>query len=112
MKLFESAKSKITKDKNGENVPRSEITEVALIQCNIVKNDYQQNSRALYTFVPNKSFDQLQDIPPKEIIFCKTFHSEISYIELSFTDQNSKRTEIKDEINITLVINSSVKYKK
>ena len=58
MKLLGSAKSKITKDKNGENVPHLEITEAVLIHCNIVYNDYQQGSRVLYTFVPNKSFGQ------------------------------------------------------
>ena len=41
MKLFGSAKSNITKDKNGENVPKLEITELILVHCNIVNNDYQ-----------------------------------------------------------------------
>ena len=59
MKLFESTKNKITKDKNGEHVLQLEITKVLLVHCNIVNNDYQQYSRALYTFVPNKSFSQL-----------------------------------------------------
>ena len=62
MKLLGSTKNKITKDKNGENVPHLEITEVVLAHCNIVKNDYQQDSRVLYKFVPNKSFGQLLDI--------------------------------------------------
>ena len=105
MKLFGSTKSKITKDKNGENVPYLEITEIVLIHCNIVNNDYQQDSRVLYTFVPNKSFGQLLDISPKNFIFLKTFNSEFSYIEVWFTDQNSKPLEIEDKINITLVIN-------
>ena len=56
MKLLGSTENKITKDKNGENVPHLEITEVVLVHCNIFNNDYQQNSRVLYTFVPNKSF--------------------------------------------------------
>ena len=81
------------------------ITEVVLIYCNIVNNDYQQDSRVLYTFVPNKSFGQLLDISPKNFIFLKTFHSEFSYTEVWFTDQNSNPLEIKDKINITLVIN-------
>ena len=51
MKLLGSTKSKITKDKNGENIPYLEITEVVLIHLNVVNNSYQQNSRALYTFV-------------------------------------------------------------
>ena len=52
-KLLESAKSKITKDKNGENVPCLELNEVALVHCNIINNDYKLDSRVLYTFVPN-----------------------------------------------------------
>ena len=54
MKLLESTKSKITKDENGENMPHLEITEIALVHCNIVNNDYQQDSRVLYTFAPNE----------------------------------------------------------
>ena len=69
MKLLGSTKSKITKDGNGENVPHLEITEVALIHCNIVKNNYQQDSCKIYTFVPNKSFGQLLDISPKNFNF-------------------------------------------
>ena len=52
MKLLGSTENKIIKDKNGENVPHLEITDVVLIHCNIVDNDYQQNLRVLYTFVP------------------------------------------------------------
>ena len=51
MKILGSTENKITKDKNGENVPHLEITEVVLVHCNMVNNDYQQDSRALYTFV-------------------------------------------------------------
>ena len=55
MKLLGSNKSKISKDmKSGENVPNLEITEVVLVRCNIVNNDYQQDSRVLYTFILNK----------------------------------------------------------
>ena len=86
MKLFGSIKSKITKDKNVENVHHLEITEVVLLHSNIVNNDYQQDSRVLYTFVPNKSFGQLLDISPKNFIFLKTFDSEFSYIEVWFTN--------------------------
>ena len=90
MKLLGSTKNNITKYENGENVPRLEITEIVSIHCNIVNNDYQQDSRVLYTFVPNKSFGQLLDISPKKIIFLKTFNSEFSIIEVWFTNQNSK----------------------
>ena len=72
MKLPESTKNETTKDKHEENVPRPEITEVTLIQCNLINNSYQKNSRALYTFAPNKSFRQLE-ISSKSFIFLKIF---------------------------------------
>ena len=75
MKLLGSTESKITKDKNGENAPHLEITEVVLGQCNIVNNDYQQDSKVLYTFVPNKLFGSLLEISQKTYIFLKTFNS-------------------------------------
>ena len=56
VKLLGSTESKITKDKNGENVSHLEIVELVLIYCNLVDNDYQQDSRILYTFVLNKPF--------------------------------------------------------
>ena len=65
MKLHGRTKSKITENENGENVPRLDITEVVLMYCNIVSNDYQQDSRVLYKFLPNKSFDQLLNILPR-----------------------------------------------
>ena len=65
MELFGSNKSKISKDKNGENVPNLEITKVLLFHCNFVNNGYQQDSRVLYTFIPHKSFGQLLHIFPQ-----------------------------------------------
>ena len=85
-------------------MPHLEITEKVLVQCNIANNDYQQDSRVLYTFVLNKPFGQLLNISSKNFIFLKTFDSEFSYIEVWFTNQNSKPLEIEDKINITLVI--------
>ena len=73
MKLLGNSKSKITKHENGENVSNLEIAEVVLVHCNFVNNIYQQNSRVLYTFIPNKSFGQLLDISPKNVIFLKTW---------------------------------------
>ena len=105
MKLFESIISKTNKDENGEKVPHLEIMEVVLVHCNIVNNDYQQDLRVLYAFVPNNLFGQLLDISPKNFIFLKTFDSDFLYIELWITDQNSKAIEREDKINIPLVIN-------
>ena len=72
MELLGSTKSKVTKDENVKNVPRLEIIQVVLVHCNTVNSDYQQDSRALHIFLPNKSFN----ISPKNFIFLKTFNSE------------------------------------
>ena len=79
-----------------------EINEV--VHFNIVNNDYQQNVRVLYTFIPNISFGQLLDISSKNFMFLSTLNSEFSYIEVWLTDQNSKPLEIEDKMIITLVI--------
>ena len=73
MKLLGSTKNKITKDENGQNVPHLEITKVVLVHCDIIKNDYQQDSRVVYTLVPNRSFVQLLDISTKDSIYFKDF---------------------------------------
>ena len=104
MKLLGSTKNKIIKDKNDENVPHLEINEVILVHCNIVNNDYQQDSRVLYTFVPNKPFGSLLQISPTNHIFSKTFNSEYDEIKVWLTDQNSKPLEMEDRINLTMVI--------
>ena len=104
MKLHGSTENKITKNKNVENVQHLEITEVVLVHCDIVNNYYQQDSRVLYTFVPNKPFGSLLEICPPNHIFLKTFNSEFDEIKVWFTDQNSQPLEIKDRINLTMVI--------
>ena len=69
MKLLGSTKNEITKYKNGENVTHHEITEVVLVHCDLVTNDYQEDSRVLYIFVPNKPFGVLLDIFLQTICF-------------------------------------------
>ena len=96
---------KITKDKKDENMPYLEIMEIVLVYCNIVKTDYHQDLGVLYTFIPNKLFRQLLDFSPKNFIFFKKSDLEFSYIEVRFTDQNSEPLEVKDKVNINLVIN-------
>ena len=85
-------------------MPHLEITEVVLVHCDIVNNDYQQDSRVLYKFVPNKPFGSLLEISPSNHIFFKTFNSEYDEIKVWFTDQNSKLLEMEDRINLTMVI--------
>ena len=89
MKLLGSNESKTFYDENGENIPCLEITAVVLAYFNVVKKDFPQDSRVLYTFASN-----------------------ILKIEVWFSDQSSNSLEIEDKISITLVTNKSVKYKK
>ena len=84
MKLLVNTKSKTSEYGNDENVPHLEITEVILVHCGIVYNDYQQNSKVSYTFVPNKLFGQLLDFSLKKAIFLK------SYEFLSFAESMGK----------------------
>ena len=85
-------------------MPHLEIKEVVLVHCNIVNKDYQQDSRVLYAFVPNKSFGSLLEISPKNHIFFKTFNSEYDEIIVWFTDENSQPLKIEDRINLTMVV--------
>ena len=104
MQLLGSTETKITKDKNGENVPHLEIVELVLVHCNLANNDYLQDSRILYSFVPNKTFGSLLEISPTNQVFLKTFNSEFQEVKIWFTDQTSKPLELEDKINITLII--------
>ena len=79
-------------------MPHLEITEVVLTHCNMINNNYQRNSRVLYTLVPNKSFGQLLDISLKTFTFLRTFNSEFPYIEAWFTDQNYVALEVEDRV--------------
>ena len=100
MKLFGSIKSKITKNKSDENVPHLEVVELELVHCNLVNNDYQQDSRILYTFVPNKTFDSLLETSPTNHVFLKTHDSEFQEIYIWFTDQTSTPLEVEDKVKM------------
>ena len=107
MKLLGSTKDITDSDKNSENVPRLENVEIVLVHCNLVNNSYQQASRVLFTFVPNKQYVQLISISPNSLIFFKTMNTEFSETEIWFTDQNNNSLEIEDNVNISLIIHSS-----
>ena len=91
-------------NKNDENVHHLEITEVVFVHCNIANNDYQQDSRVLYTFVPNKPFGSLLEISSTNHIFLKTFNSQYDEIIVWFTDQNSQPLETEGRINLAMVV--------
>ena len=107
MKLLGSTSSITDAGKNSENVPRLENVEVVLEHCNLVNNSYQQHSRVLFTFVPTKRYGQLISISPHSLVFLKTVNTEFSEIEIWFTDQNNNALEIEDNVNISLIINTS-----
>ena len=71
---------------------------------NLVNNNYQQASKVLFTFVPNKQFGQLINISPHSLTMLNTTNTEFSSTEVWFTDQNSKPPEIEDSVNMTLII--------
>ena len=107
MKLLGSTKDITDADKNSENVPRLENIEVVLVHCNLVNNSYQQASRVLFTFLPNKQCGQLISISPNSLFFLKTMNTEFSGIEIWFTDQNNNALEIEDNVDISSIINTS-----
>ena len=107
MKLLGSTKDTIDADKNSENVPKLENAEVVLVHCNLVNNAYQQHSRVLFTYVPTKQYGQLISISPHSLVFLKTTNAEFSEVEVWFTDQNNNTLEIEDNVNVSLIINTS-----
>ena len=104
MKLLGSTKKDVDQDKDGEDVPKLESVEVVLVHCNLVNNNYQQASKVLFTFVPNKQFGQLINIAPHSLTMLGTTNTEFLFIEVWFTNQNSEPLEIEDNVNLTLII--------
>ena len=92
MKLLGSSKEYLDQDKDGEDVPKLESVEVILVHCNLVNNNYQQAPRVLFTYVPKNQFGQLINISPYSLIMLNTINTELLFIEVWFTEQNSKKT--------------------
>ena len=90
MQLLASSKKDINKNKDGDIVPRLETIEVVLVPCNLVNNNYQQASKVLFIFVPNKQFGQLITITPHSLTMLKTTNAEFSFVEVCFTDKNNR----------------------
>ena len=104
MKLLGSTKKGIDQDKDREDVTKLESVEVVLVHCNLVNNNYQQASKVLFTFVPNKQFGQLIKLLPHWLTMLNTANTEFSSIEIWVTDQNRKPLEIEYNIKLTLII--------
>ena len=67
MKLLGSTKKDVDKDKDGENAPKLESVEVVLVNCNLIKNDYQHISKVLFSFDSNKQIRQLINVSPHSL---------------------------------------------
>ena len=104
MRLLGSSTDTIDGDKNSELVPKLESVDLVLVHCNLVNNSYQQASKVLFTFVPNKKYGQLITVSPEMLIMLKTVNTEFSFIEIWFTDQDNRPLEIEDSVNISLII--------
>ena len=104
MKLLGSVKEDVDQNKDGEDVPKLETVEIVLVHCNLVNNSYQQPSKVLFTFVPNKQFGQLVTISVHSLTMLKSTNTEFQSIEVCFTDQSNRPLEIEDSVNITLII--------
>ena len=104
MVLFRSTKKDVDQDRDGEDAPKLESVEVVLVHCNLVNNNYQQTSKVLFTFVPNKQFWQLINISPHSLTMLGTRNTKFLFIEVWFTDQNSEPLEIEDNVNLKLII--------
>ena len=103
MKLLGSSSDTIDGDNNSELAPKLESVDLVLVHCNVVNNSYQQASKVLFTFAPNKKYGQLITISPETLIMLKTVNSEFSFIEIWFTGQDNRPLEIEDSVNISLI---------
>ena len=94
----------VDKDNNGEHVPKLESFETVLVHGNLVNNGYQQAPKVLYTFVSSKQFKQIINVSPHSWTILNNINTKLTFIEIWFTDQNSKPLEIEDNLNITMII--------
>ena len=71
-------------------VPKLECVEIVLVYCNLVNDNYQQTSKALFFFLQNKIIGLLINVSPHSLTKLNTTNTEVSFIEVWFTDQNSE----------------------
>ena len=93
--------------KNGENVLKLENVRNVWVSCNLVKNTYLQQSKLLFSFVPNSRFGSLLSITPQVLKYCDTVDSIFDYIEILFTDQNNRPLLIDNDVTVSVIINKN-----
>ena len=99
-----SSTDTIDGDKNSELVPKLESVDLVLVHFNVVNNSYQQASKVLFTFAPNKKYGQLITVSPETLIMLKTVNTEFSFIEIWFKDQDNRPLETEDSVTISLIV--------
>ena len=104
MNFFGNTKKLMDKLKNWENVLFLEVVEVVLVQSNLVDSQYQQKSKVLYTFTPNKSYAYLLNVEPSNLVLLKTYNTDFNEIIIAFTYQNGRPLELEDKVNLTLLV--------
>ena len=105
MKLLGSTKKLIDKTKNGKNALSLEVAEAVLVRCNLADNQYYQKSEVLFTFTSKKSYAYLLNTELNNLVFLKTYNTEVDGIIITFTDQNGRTLQIEDKVALTLLIN-------
>ena len=103
IKLSGSRKKDDDKDKDGGNFLKLDSVEVILVHCNLVENDYQHTSKALFTFALNKRFFEVINIWPHSLTMMNTVNTEFSFAEVWFTNKTTNSLEIEDDANLTLI---------
>ena len=88
-------KKDVDNNKNGDNAPNLESVEFVLVQCNLVKNNYQHTSKVLFTFFSNKQFGQLINISPHPLTMMNTINTDFSYVEIGSQTKPVKHLKLK-----------------
>ena len=108
MKLLGSTKKMLMQIKIVSMQQNLEFVEVVLVHCNLVENVYQDTSKVLFSFVPNKQFGMLINISPNSLAMMNTVNTEFYFVEVLFTDKTSKALEIEDNVNLTLIVEQTL----
>ena len=108
MKLLGSTKKMLMQIKIVSMQQNLESVEVVLVHCNLVENVYQDTSKVLFSFVPNKQFGMLINISPNSLAMMNTVNTEFYFVEVLFTDKTSKALEIEDNVNLTLIVEQTL----
>ena len=81
------------------------VIEVVLVKSNLADNQYQQNLGRYILYMPNKSYDFLLIVEPRNLVFLKIYDTVFDDIIITLTDQSCRQLEREENVNFTLLIN-------